>query len=366
MSSDFSGSSPLARGLRSVDRVARHEVRIIPARAGFTSYADSCTASITDHPRSRGVYRHAEVHHRRVEGSSPLARGLHRPELDRVPVGRIIPARAGFTAIIAGTGVLLGDHPRSRGVYRAVAECAVWTDGSSPLARGLRTEEYNRRSGRRIIPARAGFTPVRIPTSFTDADHPRSRGVYFPEQVGCVAAVGSSPLARGLHSMKSGAHVKARIIPARAGFTALIALAFCWDKDHPRSRGVYSFSHLSDRHRQGSSPLARGLPNPDHGVLTLAGIIPARAGFTDATTPIQFTVPDHPRSRGVYSLGALQTPAPQGSSPLARGLRRRFPPSSSWPRIIPARAGFTVLSRCPLQRRGDHPRSRGVYGSTMM
>ena len=223
-----------------MDRVARHEVRIIPARAGFTSYADSCTASITDHPRSRGVYRHAEVHHRRVEGSSPLARGLHRPELDRVPVGRIIPARAGFTAIIAGTGVLLGDHPRSRGVYRAVAECAVWTDGSSPLARGLRTEEYNRRSGRRIIPARAGFTPVRIPTSFTDADHPRSRGVYLFSFHSHPVKRGSSPLARGLLDRKLPLPQQIGIIPARAGFTFQSKSGVWLRSDHPRSRGVYT------------------------------------------------------------------------------------------------------------------------------
>ena len=52
--------------------------------------------------------------------------------------------------------------------------------GSSPLVRGL----LGRRGGRgldpRIIPARAGFTAIQDMTSVTVGDHPRSRGVYTP------------------------------------------------------------------------------------------------------------------------------------------------------------------------------------------
>ena len=70
-----------------------------------------------DHPRSRGVYRGFERALGARSGSSPLARGL--PVLDDRVLGgrRIIPARAGFTDIDAGDTTTLGDHPRSRGVY---------------------------------------------------------------------------------------------------------------------------------------------------------------------------------------------------------------------------------------------------------
>ena len=57
------------------------------------------------------------------------------------------------------------DHPRSRGVYsKFAAECWV-VDGSSPLARGLLERHPSGRRTNRIIPARAGFTFVALPTA---------------------------------------------------------------------------------------------------------------------------------------------------------------------------------------------------------
>ena len=70
------------------------------------------------------------------------------------------------------------DHPRSRGVYTTPRPSRRGCAGSSPLARGLRSEmEYVVRP-MRIIPARAGFTDEAIPPSYDGWDHPRSRGVY--------------------------------------------------------------------------------------------------------------------------------------------------------------------------------------------
>ena len=50
------GSSPLARGLQGVQDAFEREVRIIPARAGFTGFRRERDAQNEDHPRSRGVY----------------------------------------------------------------------------------------------------------------------------------------------------------------------------------------------------------------------------------------------------------------------------------------------------------------------
>ena len=73
--------------------------------------------------------------------------------------------------------------------------------------------------------------------------------------------------------------------------------------------------------RRGSSPLARGL----HATLLRdnggEGIIPARAGFTDAAAIPALAVADHPRSRGVYASDELWAKVAVGSSPLARGLQ---------------------------------------------
>ncbi|ERH21252.1 hypothetical protein HMPREF1979_03183, partial [Actinomyces johnsonii F0542] len=49
------------------------------------------------------------------------------------------------------------------------------------------------------------------------------------------------------------------------------------------------------------------------------------------------------------------------SSPLARGLLPRASRSRGSRRIIPARAGFTVIPFVWAVWPGDHPRSRGVY-----
>ena len=70
----------------------------------------------------------------------------------------------------------------------------------------------------------------------------------------------------------------------------------------------------------GSSPLARGLlyAEPDGG--TTIGIIPARAGFTLPPFPAVGRVGDHPRSRGVYVVAGQEFLQRDGSSPLARGL----------------------------------------------
>ena len=153
------GSSPLARGLR-VDLLASEFAgRIIPARAGFTTWLRSPPALGGDHPRSRGVYNVVEVPSCPRRGSSPLARGLRAWGVVWWRSRGIIPARAGFTS--------------------SPARLVRWTGGSSPLARGLLTEKMEGRIDAGIIPARAGFTGTYVEVDMTTP--------------------GSSPLARGLH-----------------------------------------------------------------------------------------------------------------------------------------------------------------------
>ena len=90
-------------------------------------------------------------------------------------------------------------------------------------------------------------------------------------------------------------------------------------------------------------------------------IIPARAGFTIRPTRRLRRSPDHPRSRGVYYTRLEADDRYVGSSPLARGLHRRRRARVGAPRIIPARAGFTKRDPYLTMRTTDHPRSRGVY-----
>ena len=257
------------------------EGRIIPARAGFTAGAHPPDGQGPDHPRSRGVYC------RRVRvlgywgGSSPLARGLHTLTHTLMEGNGIIPARAGFTRRERSAPTMRRDHPRSRGVYRGDKGDQGERGGSSPLARGLPAAAEVAAAAMRIIPARAGFTCGHLEWCLQLEDHPRSRGVYSSFTWPIVIFTGSSPLARGLRCVR------------RRG--TLIG------SDHPRSRGVYTTRHTPNYGNMGSSPLARGLPKGGSYEVAERGIIPARAGFTPSPPPQGPRPRDHPRSRGVYN-----------------------------------------------------------------
>ena len=295
------GSSPLARGLP-------HPSCAVPALH-------------RDHPRSRGVYSKTRTSPGFVTGSSPLARGLlEDTHLPRLRHG-IIPARAGFTIGLNVYDANGSDHPRSRGVYQRVFPSLPRQEGSSPLARGLRRRSMLGVPSCGIIPARAGFTRPPLPLRLLVRDHPRSRGVYSSARPARSAPCGSSPLARGLRLRLLRGVRCPRIIPARAGFTPRRWREVRRRRDHPRSRGVYSCSFSSRLRSRGSSPLARGLPSVAGSGRVLTRIIPARAGFTALRRGTPRCPWDHPRSRGVYVLYSGDLTEAMGSSPLARGLR---------------------------------------------
>ena len=198
-----------------------------------------------------------------------------------------------------------------------------------------------------------------------------------------------------------------RIIPARAGFTGAHArpIRNAWDhprsrgvyhsvflativqngsfplarglrppcprhmrsmRDHPRSRGVYLVTQRTERFLPGSSPLARGLRRVNSQKIHALGIIPARAGFTRLSRRFRELFADHPRSRGVYPLRKAGSGLLNGSSPLARGLLIWRSGGATPSRIIPARAGFTSRESTSRVLGKDHPRSRGVYFSGCM
>ena len=151
----------------------------------------------------------------------------------------IIPARAGFTYLHATQEIECWDHPRSRGVYEMTGKYTSRLDGSSPLARGLPAREDADRPGCGIIPARAEFTAGSPPGQGACPDHPRSRGVYPAASTMASLVGGSSPLARGLHPHLRGNQTGLRIIPARAGFTGADLLKLDVDTgSSPLARGL--------------------------------------------------------------------------------------------------------------------------------
>ena len=315
-------------------------------------------------------------------GSSPLARGLLRGRRHRHPDRRIIPARAGFTDPLLARHPSRRDHPRSRGVYVRVAVGGHVLGGIIPARAGFTAPVRHRADDRQdhprsrgvylvqtvsltvdrwIIPARAGFTPRGRVRGRGRPDHPRSRGVYPSGSYASMMRDGSSPLARGLPPTGPPGRAGRGIIPARAGFTRGPSRRPATARDHPRSRGVYRTSKGRSMSMSGSSPLARGLPPRLRGDRRDCRIIPARAGFTRSRGRWKAARADHPRSRGVYGASGGLVLTFRGSSPLARGLHATTASLSAKTRIIPARAGFTHLVRLHGRRGADHPRSRGVY-----
>ena len=215
--------------------------------------------------------------------------------------------------------------------------------------------------GRRIIPARAGFTRAGGSRFLGRRDHPRTRGVYVAVVATAVSLCGSSPHARGLHREAHWPAELPGIIPARAGFTHRAHHHNGDGPDHPRTRGVYTLGNPPDAPGGGSSPHARGLRADGVFVVDPVRIIPARAGFTGLGVFGVSEVGDHPRTRGVYPEAPTALLEEGGSSPHARGLLVSKPLIEVSERIIPARAGFTMVARWRLWASGDHPRTRGVY-----
>ena len=173
------------------------------------------------------------------------------------------------------------------------------------------------------------------------------------------------PRSRGVYWCRSRPVTRCvGIIPARAGFTEFAAWMMGIDPDHPRSRGVYHGVRQSVTVDAGSSPLARGLRTRARTPWRVPRIIPARAGFTLVAVVSAVWNGDHPRSRGVYWNAIWGAVSGFGSSPLARGLPGRTKMILGVRRIIPARAGFTAFEASADGKGTDHPRSRGVYRSS--
>ena len=188
------------------------------------------------------------------------------------------------------------DHPRSRGEYVPEPVAGLEGDGSSPLSRGIPADDWPNPQARRIIPALAGNTMSLPPATHCPQDHPRSRGEYGRDLPAPVLAEGSSPLSRGIPSLRCPSHQPIGIIPALAGNTLPRAGRPGLPGDHPRSRGEY---HAGDDARaigRGSSPLSRGIHHLVINDFDPAGIIPALAGNT---------TPPHPAGRKPWIIPAL-------------------------------------------------------------
>ena len=213
-------------------------------------------------------------------------------------------------------------------------------NGSSPRVRGKPGGAGNIGFQNRIIPARAGQTCPRVRT--------RTR------------RPGSSPRVRGKLELGRIVLQSRRIIPARAGQTKRPI----WPKprrtDHPRACGANQEVLVLRASFLGSSPRVRGKPGGACACLALVRIIPARAGQTHAPYQDCRAHPDHPRACGANHGGQSVYTADTGSSPRVRGKLLRGDGRLAVLRIIPARAGQTILYHYSSSLVPDHPRACGA------
>lgn len=152
---------------------------------------------------------------------------------------------------------------------------------------------------------------------------------------------GSSLLARGILALIIILIVALRITHAYAGSTTWSSSQSLSAGDHPRLRGEYIFEVGLIGREQGSSPLARGIRRSVIYYLCWMRIIPACAG----STILSFRVD-------------LRN---QGSPPLARGVRKANQSNKITKGITPACAGSTISKKLYLTLKQDHPRLRGEY-----
>ena len=278
----------------------------------------------------------------------PVVPGAGRRQTGRSDMG--VPLR-----------VLVTDHPPAHGEHFLDEARDLIATGSSPRARGAHVDQPGQPGARGIIPACAGSTTGCASPTFGTRDHPRVRGEHVRHVEEQRNRAGSSPRARGARLQCCPRAVPPGIIPACAGSTLGHPVGQAAHRDHPRVRGEHASWARSVPKTLGSSPRARGaLEIPFH-VSPFDGIIPACAGSTTAY-PMKVDRPgDHPRVRGEHQTDTQAILEGQGSSPRARGARRRGCSRPGGGGIIPACAGSTTARPAHSPAGGDHPRVRGEH-----
>ena len=173
------GSSPLTRGKRHPRIRLGLPAGLIPTHAGKTKLPRSESCRTSAHPRSRGENLGTAWIDVVPSGSSPLTRGKHR-DLRRIErEAGLIPTHAGKTFRRAGRCSSHRAHPHSCGENWGCSLVAVSLPGSSPLARGKHRPLGTDLPPGRLIPARAGKTSRRTHPRTSAPAHPRSRGENF-------------------------------------------------------------------------------------------------------------------------------------------------------------------------------------------
>ena len=233
---------------------------------------------------------------------------------------RLIPARAGKTHASHCSEAHLRAHPRACGENVPVARARPRGHGSSPRVRGKPTNVITVSMCGRLIPARAGKTHASSGAENRAWAHPRACGENG--RGGAVGAFpqGSSPRVRGkLRKLSVSIRRRRRLIPARAGKTSGRPARRTTARAHPRACGENGSRRRGGFRRGGSSPRVRGKRRQIARDVLDGRLIPARAGKTVVVPTDYSDAAAHPRACGENVTLPMGRSSPSGSSPRVRG-----------------------------------------------
>ena len=149
------------------------------------------------------------------------------------------------------------------------------------------------------------------------------------------------------------------LIPARAGKTPDKNQTHIHTKAHPRAGGENFLIVEVAEKLDGSSPRGRGKLLADQDIPVEIRLIPARAGKTILLTERKVSAWAHPRAGGENQPGCYHARVSLGSSPRGRGKLRFLCVWLTTLGLIPARAGKTLTKTPPEIVSAAHPRAGG-------
>ena len=250
-------SSPRERGKLNGPLDAPADRRLIPAWAGKTDNRGGRLSGFQAHPRAGGENRAILWAASLLAGSSARGRGKPSNPLGSLTPGRLIPARAGKTTFRPAHAPREPAHPRAGGETgsfpvatdassahpRAGGENAASSTpigtlrGSSPRGRGKLDRLGRHALHLGLIPAWAGKTPRVGKGRGGPGAHPRVGGENVVHHRRLTRARGSSPHGRGKLTAGCVGDRRSGLIPARAGKTAPCRSPTPANQAHPRAGG---------------------------------------------------------------------------------------------------------------------------------
>ena len=255
----------------------------------------------------------------RLPGSFPRVRGKRQVRHQGIIVARLIPACAGKTRRLWAWRPPSPAHPRACGENVLAASSASSTPGSSPRVRGKPIEQQFLRARVGLIPARAGKTPSTTSPKKARPAHPRACGENIKTTAPPAIEAGSSPRVRGKHPRRPRTGRGRGLIPARAGKTTRRPRGRGCPWAHPHACGENLSRSSLTFVSWGSSPRVRGKRLRLLAQTRTRRLIPARAGKTAMRTGAGADTGAHPRACGENWEGWGTALKPAGSSPRVRG-----------------------------------------------